>query len=134
MDSMNSTNIQGLHLIIAWLGVFGGVVAGAVMGLFFHKETFLGGYASWPRRMVRLGHIAFFGLAILNFMFAKTVTTIDLHRCITLCSRLLLVATVTMPLLCYLSAFRRYYRHLFFIPAGSVLLASGLLLWRVFFP
>ena len=33
-----------------------GVVSGATIGLFFHREAFLGGYDTWRRRLVRLGH------------------------------------------------------------------------------
>ena len=44
---------------------------------------------------------------------------------------LLVVAAVTMPLLCYLSAFIKGFRHLFFVPTLSVIVGVGLLLWRL---
>jgi hypothetical protein len=49
--------IAQTHLWWAWLGVVAGMVSGAVMGLFFHSDQWLGGYGSWPRRILRLGHI-----------------------------------------------------------------------------
>jgi len=38
---------------------------------------------------------------------------------------------VTMPLVCYASAFRPVFRHLFFVPAGSVTLSVVLFLGKV---
>ena len=59
-----------INVIAAWLGVLAGVLTGVASGLFFHREEWLGGYGSWPRRMMRLGHISFFGLGFLNMMLA----------------------------------------------------------------
>ena len=43
-----------------------------VLGMFFHGENWLGGYASFKRRMYRLGHISFFGLGAVNMLFCLT--------------------------------------------------------------
>ena len=59
-----------VNLHAAWIGFFAGCLAGAIPGLFFHGSDWLGGYASWPRRMIRLGHVAFFGIGFLNLAFA----------------------------------------------------------------
>src|SRR5437899_7934368 len=61
-----------LNLLCAWFGVLLGFLSGLVFGLFFHRENWLGGYTSFQRRMYRLAHISFFGLAIVNFMFYLT--------------------------------------------------------------
>ena len=37
-----------------------GVLSGMAMGLFFHQDGWLGGYGSFRRRLLRLGHIAFY--------------------------------------------------------------------------
>ena len=47
-----------------------------VLGLFFHRENWLGGYASLKRRMYRLGHISFFGLGAVNLLFWLTVKSL----------------------------------------------------------
>ena len=54
-----------------WIGV--GVLSGAVLGMFFGREGFLGGYDAWRRRLVRLGHIAFFGTGMLCVLMAGTL-------------------------------------------------------------
>ena len=123
--------MNAINLHAAWIGILLGAVAGAAQGLFFHDERWLGGYGSWRRRMLRLGHISFFGIAMINLAFYFTVVALELRGGLAWSSRLLVVAAVTMPLLCYLSAFIKGFRHLFFVPTLSVIVGVGLLLWRL---
>jgi hypothetical protein len=109
-----------LNLVAGWTGFIGGAASGALIGLFFHRENWLGGYSSFPRRLVRLGHIAFFGLGLINILFALSATSASIWT--DWASRLLVVGLATMSLNCFLTAWRAHFRHLFFIPAGSTLL------------
>jgi hypothetical protein len=119
-----------VNIYAAWIGFLLGCIAGAVPGLFFYKNVWLGGYSSWPRRMVRLAHISFFGIGILNLAFALTARTLNLETGLMLSSYLLIIGMVTMPCVCYLSAWKIYFRHLFIIPALSVMLGIAFFLWR----
>ncbi len=123
-----------IHLDAAWVGVLLGCLAGVAAGLFFDRQDWLGGYGSWQRRMTRLGHISFFGLAAINFAFAITVETLDLSGGLAVPSVLLLVGAATMPAVCYLSAASKAFRHLFFIPAGSVTIAVAMIVGRMLMP
>ena len=105
-----------------------GVVAGAALGLRFHGEAWLGGYGSWKRRMLRLGHVSFFGLGLLNIAFALTAQALDLKVGLAGASGLLLVGAVSMPAVCGVSAFWPAARHAFFVPVGSVGIAAALFL------
>ena len=110
-----------LNLIVGWLGMLAGVISGAIIGLFFHQEQWMGGYASYRRRLTRLGHIAFFGLGFLNLIFAATSAQIPLSgRTLVIASWALMLGAITMPLCCFLSAWRKPLRHLFPIPVLSV--------------
>jgi hypothetical protein len=122
---------MALSLDAAWIGICLGCVAGAVQGLFFHAENWLGGYNSWARRMLRLGHISLIALGLINLAFALTVQVCGIAEGVFWPSRLLIVGLITMPLLCYLSAYRASFRHLFFVPALSVIAASAWTAWRV---
>lgn len=121
---MNSTSdpIVITMLNVVWAGMLLGVLSGAVIGLFFHCEDWMGGYGSYRRRLARLGHISFFGLALVNAVFALTQHLTPLEPAF---ARVALGAfatgAATMPLVCFLSAWRQPWRHLFFIPVGSVL-------------
>ena len=55
--------MKDINLLAAWVGCLCGILAGIIPGLMFRRETWMGGYASWPRRLTRLGHISFFGIA-----------------------------------------------------------------------
>src|SRR5262245_14247212 len=94
-----------LNLLAAWLWILLGFLSGMVLGLFFHQEKWLGGYASLKRRMYRLGHISFFGLGAVNLLFWLTVTNHpvpNLHTSIA--SWAFIVGAITMPLCCVVMA------------------------------
>ena len=115
-----------LNLIAGWLGMLAGVLSGAVLGLFFHREDWMGGYTSYRRRLARLGHIAFFGLGFLNLIFAATVGQLPLPpNALSTATWALVIGAATMPLCCFLSAWRKPLLHLFPIPVLSI--TTGLL-------
>ena len=112
--------------------MLGGVASGAVIGIFFHREDWMGGYSSLRRRMTRLGHISFFGLGFLNLAFAFSLQMIALPPLpVRAASIALVVGAVTMPICCFLTAWRKPFRHLFPIPVAGVLtgILSLLLGW-----
>jgi hypothetical protein len=119
---MYNIQICSVHLLAAWIGFLCGVVSGALVGLFFHREDWLGGYGSYPRRLVRLGHISFFGLGFLNALFALTVSIVQMPELAGhLASIGLLAGAITMPLCCFAAAWRKSLRALFPIPVASLL-------------
>lgn len=113
-----------INLWAAWIGILLGMTSGLIQGLFFHREDWLGGYPSWPRRLMRLGHISFFGTAFLNLAYAGTVGLLGPASHVTAASLLLVAGAVLMPLVCYLAAWRKPLRHLFALPVLSLLGAA----------
>jgi hypothetical protein len=122
---------MSINLLTAWLGFLLGCLAGAIVGLFFHQPDWCGGYSSWRRRMIRLAHIAFFGIGFLNLSYALTVGLLGPWAASRTVSWLLILGAVAMPAVCYLAAWRTPFRHLFFIPAGAVTTAIILFVWRI---
>jgi hypothetical protein len=120
-----------VNVYAAWIAIMVGVLTGITTGVFFQKEEFLGGYGSWTRRLMRLGHVSFFGLGFINLLFALTVLTLEIESGIEAASVFFVIGLITMPMVCYLSAFRKVFRHLFFIPVLSILTAVMLFLWRL---
>ncbi|HVU45691.1 MAG TPA: hypothetical protein VHD85_06190 [Terracidiphilus sp.] len=114
-----------VNLIGGWIGMSAGVLSGAVAGLFFHRDDWMGGYDSYRRRLTRLGHISFFGLGFLNLIFAATAGQLLLRPTyLQIASDGLIVGAITMPVCCFLSAWRKPWRHLFPIPVLAV--ATGI--------
>ncbi len=117
------------NILAAWIGFALGSVSGAIPGLFFYRFQWLGGYTSWPRRLIRLAHISFFGIGFLNLGLGLSGRIMNIDAPVA--SVLMIVGAVFMPAICYLSAFRPPFRHLFFIPAGSILLSIILFIERM---
>lgn len=118
---MPTDPIVAIMIKTGWIGMFLGVLSGAVLGMFFHREDWMGGYASYRRRLSRLGHISFFGLALVNFCFAFTQSLMPLAAPFAKVAMIsFIVGAATMPTVCFLSAWRKPFRHLFFIPVGGV--------------
>jgi hypothetical protein len=127
-----------LNLTAAWLGILAGMATGAVYGLRFQDDGWLGGYASWPRRLLRLGHISLFGIALINLAFALTAARMGwgsgCGRDPRAASLLLAAGAGLMPLSCGLAAWRRGLRPLFALPVGCLMAAAGLVLRAVAAP
>lgn len=118
-----------LNLLIGWTSMVAGALSGAVIGLRFHEERWMGGYTSFRRRMVRLGHIAFFGLGILNVLFALSLAAFPVPSAHgRIASAGFTAGALTMPTCCFLTAWRPGFRHLFPIPVAGVLAGLGGLL------
>ena len=119
------------HLAFAWIWLLAGLFSGTILGLFFHGESWLGGYGSWRRRMLRLGHVAFLGTGLLNLGFLLSLEPAGLGEAPRLPAACLVLGAVTMPLLCFLSAWRRVFRHFFFVPVLSLILGTGGFIFRM---
>jgi len=116
--------MTSLNLVAGWLAVLAGLLSGALIGLFFHRDEWLGGYGSWRRRMVRLMHISLVGTGLLNVAFALSAGAAKVGPAPRLASALFLVGALTMPAVCALAAWRPAFRHVFFVPVVSLILAT----------
>ena len=118
-----------VNLVVGWSGMLAGAVSGALIGLRFHRDEWLGGYASFPRRMIRLGHISLFGLGFLNVLFALTILAVPVPGMwARAASTGFVVAAVTMPACCALTAWKPEFRHLFPVPVLGVFAGVGAML------
>jgi hypothetical protein len=120
------------NLTLAWLWILLGFISGMVLGMFFHREKWLGGYGSFKRRMYRLGHISFFGLGAVNLLFCLTVQNFLLTgTLIHFASLALIVGAITMPLCCLVMAHFPKFRLFFSVPVASLVAGGVLILTEV---
>ena len=113
-----------LNLTIGWLVILAGLLSGAAIGMFFYRDQWFGGHASWRRRMVRLAHISMVGTGLLNIAYALSVPALALDPPPRVAGVLLLAGAFAMPTVCLLSAWRTAWRHLFAIPVLCLVIAT----------
>ncbi len=77
--------------------------------------------------MLRLGHISFFGIAIINLIYSLSITVFNIKIDTPYPSYLFLAGAITMPLVCFLSAYKKNFRHLFPIPV--LCLVTGVIIF-----
>jgi hypothetical protein len=119
-------HVPEINLLACWAGVVLGIFSGMLLGLGFHREEFLGGYGSLARRLYRLAHISFFGLAGINFLFWATVTHCQLASSILpSASVALVIGAISMPVCCLATARWPLARHGFVVPVLSLLYGTG---------
>jgi hypothetical protein len=105
---------HAMNWAFGWSWILMGFISGTVIGTRFHSDEFLGGYASLPRRLVRLGHICFVALGALNILFALSpLPNVFAPR---VASLAWIAGAVLMPAVCFLSAWRERFRAMFFLP------------------
>jgi hypothetical protein len=117
-----------INLLAAWIGILLGFISGSVIGLFFHRDGWLGGYGSLKRRLYRLAHISLFGLGAVNLLFYLTTTT-QTHvggSLLPLASSAFIIGAITMPVCCLIMAHFPKTHLLFAVPVIS-LIAGALL-------
>jgi hypothetical protein len=116
-----------INLVFAWGGILLGFLSGMVLGLFFHRENWLGGYASFKRRLYRLAHISFFGLGVVNLLFCLTVQNFSLAGpLVHFASLAFITGAIAMPVCCVVMAHFPKAHMIFAVPVLS-LIAGGIL-------
>jgi hypothetical protein len=121
-----------LNEAFGWLWISLGFLTGVLLGLRFEREEFLGGYGSWPRRMLRLGHVCFFALGGLNVLFALSLPRLVeagvSREWAMVASWSLVAGAVLMPTCCFLSAWRKGWTKAFPLPV-VLLVTGGTITW-----
>lgn len=124
-----------INLLMAWTWILAGSGSGALLGLRFACDNWLGGYASFRRRMYRLCHISFFGLGFINLLFWLTTRTCtDLPAApLGIASWTLAIGALSMPVCCLLMAHHPNANPaaLFTVPVASLLTGATLTLWML---
>lgn len=118
--------VPQLNLFLAWLWILLGFASGMILGMFFHEENWLGGYASYKRRLYRLAHISFFGLGVLNLCFYLSLRSLLVDGLwVALAGWALVCGALTMPLCCILMAQSRRLLPIFAVPVLALLFGGA---------
>lgn len=131
---MNASTIGDLNIVFGWLWMNMGFITGLLMGLKAEQfglntlkegPTWLDGYGSIPRRLIRLGHVAFIMLPVLNILYGQFIDGAALSHAWKLTGSYAMIAgAVGIPLLCFGAAFYRPLKILLGLPASAILLGN----------
>ncbi len=119
---------HSLNFVAGWWLILAAFLTGAALGMGFHREDFLDGYGSFRRRLARLGHIALAALGGLNVLYGVSPVPSGPGPLGLTPGPLMLAGAVAMPAVCFLSAWRKSFRHLFFVPVVLLVSSVGLIL------
>ncbi len=118
-----------INILFGWAWMCVGFLSGMILGLRAEGEQWFGGYASLTRRYLRLAHVAFVALSIINILYGKELGTIDLpNHFKNIGSALMIFGAAGVPLACISAAFLRKTRYLLPVPATAVLTGVIILL------
>ena len=118
-----------INILFGWAWMCVGFLSGMILGLRAEGEQWLGGYDSLTRRYLRLAHVAFVALSIINVLYGKELGTIDLpNHFKNIGSALMIFGAAGVPLACISAAFLRKTRYLLPVPAAAVLIGVIILL------
>lgn len=106
-----------------WASLLAAFVTGAAIGLGIYRDDFWGGYASFRRRIVRLGHIALAALGMINVVFSLSPYPAPNHWAARPASLCFIAGGVAMPAVCFLAGWKSSFRSLFFIPVALLIAA-----------
>jgi len=121
------------NIIFGWCWINIGFIMGMVIGMKFEKANWLGGYASWERRMLRLSHVAFIFLSILNIVYGHELMNVNLSETWKQAgSILIIIGAIGIPVIVFIAAFYKKILYYLAIPiialtASTIIMAIGYL-------
>jgi hypothetical protein len=124
-----------MNRAVGWGSLAVGVATGLVMGLWSFEgpvpvPAWLGEYGDTPRRLARLGHIAFIGLGILNVLLARELAESSLTAPVRrLASVAMNLGNLLLPLALFAAAAWHPAKYAMAFPAGCVFIALILAAW-----
>src|SRR5262245_18320005 len=113
-----------INWYVGWGMILTAFLTGSALGLFFYPESFLGGYASFRTRILRLGHIALAALGMINILYGLSSMAGEHSLRARIASLGFIIGGLSMPAVCFLASWRAGFRHLFFIPVSALVIAA----------
>jgi len=119
------------NISFGWMWILVGLMVGAVMGMWSFNGPLpspVGDYSSLPRRMLRLSHIAFVALAIINILYGQSIDKLRLDiRWKKLGSICMIFGAMLMPIFLIAASFYEPLKYLTWFSASLIILGVGIM-------
>ena len=123
-----------INILFGWAWMCVGFISGMTLGMWAEGEKWLGGYASITRRYLRLAHVAFIALSIINILYGKELGSVALPTYIkSIGSALMIFGAAGVPITCISVAFYRKAKYFLPLPALAVLAGTAILVIGMIF-
>jgi len=120
-------NIGKRNISFGWIWILVGLIVGAIMGMWSFNGPLaspVGDYTSLPRRMLRLSHIAFIALAMINILYGYEIDKVKLSEKLKkMGSNLLIYGAILMPLFLIISIFFEPFKYSTVISATLIIIS-----------
>jgi hypothetical protein len=123
--------------LIGWISLVVGAGTGLILGLWSFNgpvevPAWLGGYQEVSRRLARLGHIAFFGLGILNILVARELPRLTIGRSLLRAASITMnLGNVLLPTALFAAAASHPFKYFLPFPASCVFVALAIVAYGV---
>jgi cytochrome b561 len=119
------------NISFGWVWILAGLIAGAIMGMWSFNGPMpspVGDYTSLPRRLLRLSHIAFIALAIINILYGYEIDKIQLKNKLKRIGSLCMISgAILMPTFLIAAVFFEPFKYLTMISATLVIIAVAIM-------
>jgi len=123
-----------INIIFGWAWMCLGFIFGMTLGMWAEEEKWLGGYASIARRYLRLAHVAFIALSVINILYGKEIGSVALPTYIeNIGSALMIFGAAGVPIACISTAFYRKAKYFLPLPALAMLIGTAILVIGMIF-
>src|SRR3989344_3430792 len=102
------------NIKFGWIWILTGILAGAILGMWSFNGPLpspVGDYSSLPRRFLRLSHISFIALGIINILYGYEIDKFNMKNQ-KLGSISIIIGAVLMPIILIFSAFYENFKYL----------------------
>ena len=120
------------NIKFGWLWILVGIFVGAIMSMWSFNGPFVspvGDYDSLPRRMLRLSHIAFIALAMINILYGYEIDKVKLkEKFKRLRSSFILYGAILMPLVLMGAVFYENLKYFAVVPIFLIIISLIIIL------
>ncbi len=121
------------NISFGWIWILSGIIIGAIMGMWSFNGPLaspVGDYTSLPRRLLRLSHIAFIALAVINILYGYEIDKIKAKEKLKkIGSNFMIYGAVLMPLILLMSVFFEVFKYLTVIPTTLIIIALFIMVY-----